>query len=184
MLPAIFARAVRALVAEENRVFVYRKGRRLFGEVFSPPPYWRTRQREEHPSARDEVPSSSGARHEPPAPVGRWPKSPSPIASQRHRYRRLPLFRCNSDVGGTLVALDELQRETRGGREELGIIGSARAGPNRSQFDPCFSLAPLVCRLYPAAICHNAYEGIRRRHTEPAKLAPLKVHRGIPHHVL
>src|SRR5215470_15536535 len=91
MLPAVFARAVPALVAEENRVFVYRKGRRLFGEVFSLPPCWRTRLREEHPSARDEVPSLSGARHEPRVLVGRWPKSPSPIASQRHRYRQLPL---------------------------------------------------------------------------------------------
>src|SRR5262249_28288780 len=45
-----------------------------------------------------------------------------------------PLFRCNSDVGGTLVALDELQRETRCGGEERGIGRSARAGSDLSQF--------------------------------------------------
>src|SRR5262245_7241453 len=95
-----------------------------------------------------------------------------------------PCFRCNPDVGGTLVALDQLHWETRGGGKELGIIGSAGAGANRPQLDPGFSLAPVLGRPYPAAIGRYAHEGIRCWHTEPAKLAPLKLHRRIPHHVL
>src|SRR4029077_2182307 len=62
-----------------------------------------------------------------------------------------PGFRRNPNVGGTLVALDQLQGEIRGGGEELGIIGSAGAGADRTQLDPRLGLAPILCRSDPAA---------------------------------
>ncbi len=69
-------------------------------------------------------------------------------------------FRCNPDIGGTLIALDELYGETRGGGKELRIIGSAGAGTNRTELDPRFGLALLLCCLYAAAFGQDAHERI------------------------
>ena len=69
-------------------------------------------------------------------------------------------FRCNPDVGGTLIALDELYGETRGGGKELRIIGSAGVGTNRIEFDLRFGFVLFLCRLYAVAFGQDVHERI------------------------
>ncbi len=95
-----------------------------------------------------------------------------------------PCLRGNPDVGGTLVALDDLQGKFRGGGEDLGIVGAGGAGAIATQFDSGFGLAPILCAPDAAAFGRHAHHRIRRRHAQPAKFAPLEEHRRVAHHVL